>query len=73
MNSTHVTVGSVIGGVGAYFLAKYGVNVSAQDAAFAGAALAGIGSGLAKVVATQGLWPAVRRIFVGPPKTPPVV
>jgi len=70
MTGTHVTVGTVFGATLAATLAKYGIKVDKVEAAVAGAALAGVLTGLAHIVATQGLWPAVKRIFVGP--KPPV-
>lgn len=73
MKAGRITTGSAIGGAVAWALARYGLHVSPSDAAVIGSGLSALGVGLAHVIADQGLWPAVRRVFVGPPKERPVV
>lgn len=71
MNGAHVTggaIGAAVGAVLAPLLAKYGVHVTDSTASLIGVAAVSLGVGLGHVVSQQGLWPAIKRVFVGPQK-----
>lgn len=71
MNGAHVTggaIGAAVGAVLAPLLAKYGVHVTASTASLIGVAAASLGVGLGHVISDQGIWPAIKRVFVGPQK-----
>lgn len=70
MNGAHVTgaaLGALLGAVLAPLLARYGVNVTDTTASLIGTGAVALGVGLGHVVSTQGVWPALKRVFVGPP------
>lgn len=80
MNGAHVTggaIGAAVGAVLAPLLARYGVHVTDSTASLIGVGAVSLGVGLGHVVSQQGLWPALKRVFVGPPKAsrpdPPAV
>jgi len=73
VSAGRITTGSAIGGAVGWALARYGIHVSSSDAAVIGSGLSALGVGLAHVIADQGLWPAIRRVFLGPPKERGVV
>lgn len=69
MNEAHVAggaFGALLGAILAPLLAKYGVHVTDTTASLIGVAAASLGVGLGHVISSQGLWPAVKRVFVGP-------
>lgn len=69
MNGARVTggaVGAAVGAVLAPLLAKYGVHVTDSTASLIGVAAVSLGVGLGHVVSQQGIWPALKRAFVGP-------
>ena len=69
MNGAHVTggaVGAAFGAVLAPLLARYGVHVTDTTASLIGVAACSLGVGLGHVISKQGIWPAIKRVFVGP-------
>lgn len=71
MNGAHVAggaFGTLLGAILSPLLAKYGVHVTDSTASLIGVAAVALGVGFGHVVATQGIWPAVKRVFVGPQK-----
>lgn len=71
MDGAHVTggaFGAAVGAVLAPLLARYGVDVTDSTASLIGVAAASLGVGLGHVVSKQGIWPAIKRAFVGPQK-----
>lgn len=71
MNEAHVAggaFGALLGAILAPLLAKYGVHVTDTTASLIGVAAASLGVGLGHVVSKQGIWPAIKRAFVGPQK-----
>lgn len=73
MNEAHVAggaFGALLGAILAPLLAKYGVHVTDTTASLIGVAAASLGVGLGHVVSSQGIWPAIKRVFVGPEKPP---
>jgi hypothetical protein len=61
------TLGATLGAVLASVLNKYGFNVDEATAALIGSFLLAAGVGLGHIVSTEGLWPAFKRVFAGPP------
>jgi hypothetical protein len=71
MNEAHVAggaFGTLLAAILSPLLAKYGVHVTDSTASLIGVAAVAFGVGLGHVVSHQGIWPAVKRIFVGPQK-----
>lgn len=71
MNGAHVTggaIGAAVGAVLAPLLARCGVSVTDSTASLIGVAAASLGVALGHVISDQGVWPAVKRVFVGPQK-----
>jgi hypothetical protein len=69
MNEAHVAggaFGTLLAAILSPLLAKYGVHVTDSTASLIGVAAVAFGVGLGHVVSHQGIWPAVKRIFVGP-------
>lgn len=75
MNASHVTgagIGAVLGAILAAALDKYtGLTISTAEAALIGAAVAGLGVGVAHAVWNVGLGPIFRRIIHGPQSASP--
>lgn len=71
MDGSHVTggaFGAAVGAVLAPLLARYGVDVTDSTASLIGVAAVAFGVGLGHVISHQGIWPAIKRVFVGPEK-----
>lgn len=71
MNEAHVAggaFGTLLGAIVAPLLAKYGVHVTDSTASLIGVAAVAFGVGLGHVISHQGIWPAIKRVFVGPEK-----
>lgn len=71
MNGAHVTggaIGTLLGAIVAPLLARYGVHVTDSTASLIGVAAVAFGVGLGHVVSSEGIWPAIKRVFVGPEK-----
>lgn len=71
MNGAHVAggaIGTLIGAIVAPLLERYGVHITDTTASLVGVAAVSFGVGLGHVVSEQGVWPAVKRVFVGPEK-----
>lgn len=69
MNGAHVAggaIGTLVGAIVAPLLARYGVHVTDSTAALIGVAAVTLGAGVGHVASSQGLWPALKRVFVGP-------
>ena len=65
MNGNHLTggiVGLLIGAVAA----RYGWNLSDQEAALIGATFASLGGVVAHLATGPGIWPGVKRAIMGP-------
>lgn len=76
MNGAHVAggaLGTLLGAILSPLLAKYGVHVTDSTASLIGVAAVSFGVGLGHIVSHQGIWPAVKRVFVGPQKPARVV
>lgn len=76
MNGAHVTggaIGALVGAVVAPLLARYGVHITDSTASLIGVAAVSLGVGLGHVVSTEGIWPAIKRVFVGPARPKVVV
>jgi len=72
MNEAHVAggaFGTLLAAILSPLLAKYGVHVTDSTASLIGVAAVAFGVGLGHVVSHQGIWPAVKRVFVGPQKS----
>jgi hypothetical protein len=72
MNGAHVSggaLGAVLAAILSPLLTSWGLG-TLPDSTYAliGSLGLAMGVGLGHVIATQGLWPALKRVFTGPPK-----
>ena len=64
MNGNHITggtIGLLIGSVAA----RYGWNLSDQEATLIGVAFAAVGGVVAHLATGPGIWPGIKRAFLG--------
>ena len=70
MNGAHISgagIGTLVGAVAAQALKKWaGVNLDSADAALIGSGALAAGAGVAHVISSVGLIPAIRRALLGP-------